>query len=84
MTFYEICFSKVNNPHKENYLKGTKLVSESRRVESEEGRLGMRIILHKKYIELSPEKAQALKDEMRFACNQVSVFPIMEEILALM
>ena len=34
--------------------------------------------------ELPPEKARALQDEMRFACNRVSVFPVMEEVLAVM
>lgn len=42
----------------------------------------MKIILSNKVsLELSPEKAQALKDEMHFACTRVSVFPIMEELL---
>ena len=32
-------------------------------------------------IDLPPDKLQDLKDEMRFACNVVSVFPVMEEVL---
>jgi len=35
-------------------------------------------------IDLTPEKLQDLKDEMRFACNTVSVFPVMEEVLQTM
>ncbi len=45
----------------------------------------MKLVLSKKTtIELPPEKARALQDEMRYACNMVSVFPVMEEILAVM
>lgn len=35
-------------------------------------------------IDLPPEKLQDLKDEMHFACTQVSVFPVMEELLEIM
>lgn len=45
----------------------------------------MKLIISKKTtLELTTEKAQALRDEMKFACNRVSVFPIMEEVLAVM
>lgn len=45
----------------------------------------MKIILSNKLeIELNKEKAQALKDEMRFAVHNVSVFPVMEELLQVM
>jgi len=35
-------------------------------------------------LDLTPEKLRDLKDEMRFACNVVSVFPVMEEVLQTM
>lgn len=42
----------------------------------------MEIILpSRNKITLTPEQSQALQDEMRFACNRVSVFPVMEMIL---
>ncbi len=45
----------------------------------------MKIVLSKKVsLELTPEKSRALQDELKFACNKVSVFPVMEELLALM
>lgn len=33
---------------------------------------------------LTKEKALALHDEMKYACREVSVFPVMESILGLM
>ena len=45
----------------------------------------MKIILSNKVeIELTKEKAQALQDEMRYAVNNVSVLPVMEELLQVM
>lgn len=45
----------------------------------------MKIILSENTsLELTKEQAQDLKDEMRHACNEVSVFPMMERVLALM
>lgn len=45
----------------------------------------MKIILSNKVeIELTKEKAQAFRDELRFACHTVSVLPVIEEVLALM
>ena len=42
----------------------------------------MKIILpSNNEITLTPEQSQALRDEMRFACNRVSVFPVMERLL---
>lgn len=35
-------------------------------------------------IELTKEKARYLYDEMRYACNEVSVFPVMEEVISVM
>lgn len=35
-------------------------------------------------ITLTKEKAQALKDEMRYAVHNVSVLPVMEELLQVM
>lgn len=35
-------------------------------------------------LELPKDKARDLADEMRHACNEVSMFPVMEEVLALM
>lgn len=35
-------------------------------------------------IDMPPEKLQDLKDEMHYACNQVSVFPRIEELLKIM
>ena len=32
-------------------------------------------------IDLPPDKLQDLKDEMKYACDRVSVFPRMEELL---
>jgi len=42
----------------------------------------MEIILpSRNIITLTPEQSQALQDEMKFACNNLSVFPVMEMIL---
>lgn len=39
----------------------------------------MKLVLSKKtIIELPPEKARALQDEMRYACNMVKVLAVME------
>jgi len=35
-------------------------------------------------ISLTPEQSRALEDEMRYACREVSVFPMMERVLRLM
>lgn len=35
-------------------------------------------------IDLPPDKLRDFKDEMHFACTQVSVFPVMEEVLKMM
>lgn len=35
-------------------------------------------------LELSKQQAQDLIFEMKYACNEVSVFPVMEEVLRLM
>lgn len=42
------------------------------------------IISNKLEIELTKEKAIALQDEIRCAVNNVSVFPVMEELLHVM
>lgn len=45
----------------------------------------MKITLSKHHsIELTPEKSKALQDEMRYAVNNVSIFPVMEELLNVM
>ena len=42
----------------------------------------MKIILpSNNEITLTPEQSQALRDEMRYACHTVSLFPVMEMIL---
>jgi hypothetical protein len=32
-------------------------------------------------ITLTPEQSQALRDEMKYACHTVSLFPVMERLL---
>lgn len=44
----------------------------------------MKILLSRNTIDLNAETTRALKDEMHFACTQVSVFPVMEKLLGLM
>jgi hypothetical protein len=45
----------------------------------------MKLILSKNHeLTLTPEQSSAFQDEMRYACNQLSVFPCMEQILELM
>lgn len=45
----------------------------------------MKLILSKRTaIELSKEDSVNFRDEMRHACSEVSVFPVMERILGLM
>jgi len=45
----------------------------------------MKLILSENHeLTLSKEQSRDLRDEMRFACNNVSVFPVMEEVLRLM
>lgn len=45
----------------------------------------MKIILSSKTtLELSKADTKALYDEIRFACNEVSVFPMLERVRALM
>ena len=45
----------------------------------------MKITMSKTHeLVLTPEQSRDLRDEMKFACNKVSVFPVMERILELM
>lgn len=44
----------------------------------------MKILLSRNSLDLSAEATRALKDEIHFACTQVSVFPIMEKLLEFM
>jgi len=45
----------------------------------------MKLILSENHeLTLSKEQSRDFQDEMRFACREVSVFPVMEEVLRLM
>ena len=45
----------------------------------------MKLILSENHeLTLSKEKSRDLRDEMKYACREVSVFPVMEEVLRLM
>lgn len=45
----------------------------------------MKITMSKTHeITLTPEQSRDLRDEMRYACREVSVFPMMERVLGLL